>query len=846
MRGQFLLAYRYLTGRKTRLVLTTLAIVFGVAVLFGMNALLPGVMNAFRHTMISAAGKVDITLSSTSNNPFDQSALEKVNGVDGISASTGSLQRSIQIPASLGGTTDPITGSAAITLTGLDLASAPTVRRYQVDEGRFLQEGDAYAAVIGYNLANKMNLKPGDTLQIPSALGTASLEVVGVSGQFESTTTDEVYVPLPTAQEILHLPGQISAIDILLQAGSDKSAVESALLSTLGSQFKIGAVMVGSELNAALDLGQKMMWLFGVLALAMAAFIIFNTFRTVVAERRRDLGMLRAVGASKRTVMQLILTESVIQGVIGTAIGLVLGYLLAWGMIQSLASIVQTYMRVELGAPAITAQNLIASILLGIGFTVGSAYFPARSAMRVTPLEALRPVPQIIERRDTRRRAIIGLILIAAGLAGLLFGGFQLASFATLIFLLGLVLLVPVAVKPIANTFGALLSRIYARQGNLAQSNLNRQPGRAAVTASSMMIGIAMTIAMLGMITSVMDGFTNYLDKSLGADYLFMPASLVLGGGNLGAAPEFAARIEKIDWISGVTSLRLAASQANGNASLQVIGIDPQKYPVISGLEFSTGEPTAAFAALGSERAMIINGIFSTASGTKVGDRVTLDTPSGAQEYRVVGIAMDYLNAKLATGYISQANMEKDFHVTTDVLLMANSTGSADKTALETALDGAVKDFPAFTLIDSAAFKAEQMKTFKLAMSFMYALVLMLAIPGLIAMVNTLSINVIERTREIGMLRAIGSTRKQVRQMVFGESLLLSALGTSLGILVGLFLSYYLLKALIFSGFTLKFFFPGYGVLAAIAVGLIFGVLAAMIPARQAAATPIVEALRYE
>jgi len=128
----------------------------------------------------------------------------------------------------------------------------------------------------------------------------------------------------------------------------------------------------------------------------------------------------------------------------------------------------------------------------------------------------------------------------------------------------------------------------------------------------------------------------------------------------------------------------------------------------------------------------------------------------------------------------------------------------------------------------------------------MYLLVLVLAIPGLIAMVNTLSINVIERTREIGMLRAIGSTRKQVKQMVFGESLLLSALGTSLGILVGLFLSYYMVKALVFSGFELKFFFPGYGILTAVGVGLLFGVLAAMIPARQAAATPIVEALRYE
>lgn len=845
MRGQFLLAFRYLTGRKTRLVLTTLAIVFGVMVLFGMNSMLPGVMNGFRHTMITAAGKVDITVSSSSNNMFDQAVLARVIDVEGVSTATGSLQRSIQIPARLGGTTDPITGSAAITLTGLDLATANSVRRYQVDEGRFLHEGDEYAAVVGYNLARKMNFAVGDTLTLPSSLGTAELSIVGISSQFDGVTSDEVYVPLATAQEILHLPGLISAVDILLDAGVDKAALESDLIRALGSQFKIGAVMVGTELTAALELGESMMWLMGIMALAMAAFIIFNTFRTVVAERRRDLGMLRAVGASKRTVMQLIITESVIQGVIGTALGLVAGYLLAWGMLQAMSPLLQTFMRIELGRPTITTGNLIASIVLGIGFTVGSAYFPARSAMKVTPLEALRPTSQAVERRKTNLRAIIGLVLAVLGVAALILGELQVASFGTLLLLVGTVLLVPVAVKPVANTFGALISRMYARQGNLAQGNLNRQPGRAAVTASAMMIGIAITIAMVGMITSVTDGFMKYLDKSLGADYLFMPDSLVLGSGNLGAAPEFAARLNEIEGVSGVTSLRLASSQADG-ADLQVIGIDPLEYPEISGLEFSKGDSAAAFTGLENERAIIVNGIFSASSGINVGDVVKLNTPEGVLDYRVVGIAMDYLNAKLATGYISQTNLEQDFHVSTDVLIMANRAGGADEAAVNAAMQSAAANYPAFTLIDSAEFKASQLNTLNMAMSFMYLLILMLAIPGLIAMVNTLSINVIERTREIGMLRAIGSTRKQVKQMVFGESLLLSALGTALGILVGLFLSYYMVKALVFSGFELKFFFPGYGILAAIAVGLIFGVLAAMIPARQAAATPIVEALRYE
>ncbi len=845
MRGQFLLAYRYLTGRRQRMLLTTLAIVFGVAVLFGMNAMLPGVMNAFRHTMISAAGKVGLTISSSSNNTFSTDTLEKIKGITGVRAFTGVLMDSIQIPASLGGKTDPLTGSAAITLNGVDLASASTVRKFSVEEGRFLAAGDDQAAVISYNLARKMGLVVGDRLVIPSAQGKAALEVVGILNQLESSTTDEVYVPLPTAQQILHAPGQISGIDILLDAQAESSAVEQAILTALGPAYKIGAVEVGNELSAALEMGQNIMWVFGILALAMAAFIIFNTFRTVVAERRRDLGMLRAVGASKRTVLSLIVTESLIQGVIGTLLGLVLGYLIAYSILMGLSPMIQSFMRIELGAPVIEPANLIASILLGVGFTVASGYIPARAATRVTPLEALRPAPPAVERRAYRKRTLIGLLILAASLAGLVLGELALASLATLAFMIGLIMVIPAAVRPFANLFGALFTRLYKRQGNIAQGNLARQPGRAAITASAMMIGLAITIAMIGMVTSVFSGFFGYLDKSLGSDYLLMPSSLILGGGNLGAAPQFASGIGGVEGVAGVTSLRLAASQAK-NASLQMIGIDPQQYPLISGLEFSQGDPAAAYNALQTGRAVIVNGIFAASSAVKVGDTLTLDTPEGPQEYRVAGVGMDYLNAKLATGYISQRDMERDFNVTSDVLIMANREAGADEARVTAEIKALVADYPSFTLIDAAAFKAEQMKVFSSAQTMIYALVFMVAIPGLIAMANTLGINIIERTREIGMLRAVGSTRKQVRQMVFVESLLLSALGTTMGIIVGLFMSYYLVKALNFSGFKLEFYFPGLGVLTAIAVGLLFGVVAAMIPARQAAKTPIVEALRYE
>ena len=631
----------------------------------------------------------------------------------------------------------------------------------------------------------------------------------------------------------------------MLASGVDRTEVESAILNKLGPTFKSGAIEVGEELTSALTLGESMMWLFGIMALAMASFIIFNTFRTVIAERRRDLGMLRAIGATKRTLMGLILTESLIQGIIGTALGLLLGYLMSSLVLSAVSELIQNLMRVSLDKPVITSGNLVGSILLGIGFTVGSGYFPARSAMKVTPLEAMRPSLGAVEFKKHIRRAWWGGTMMVLAVIGLFLGDLKVAAVSGLLFFVGLILLAPVMVKPIADLFGKVTSWVYPREGKLAQSNLSRQPGRAAITASSMMIGLAICIAMFAMITSIEHSFISYLDKSLGTDYLLMPPSMVLGGGNLGANQELIDRIKDTDGVEAATSLRLATSETKG-AVLQMIGVDPVVYPQIAGLEFSKGDSQTAFSDMAKGRSMIVNGIFATTNGIEVGDQLTLKTPHGDKVYTVEGVGFDYLNAKIATGYISQAYLEEDFNSSTDLLLLVNRKPDSNEAQVTESLKNIVKDFPAFSLINASQFKDEQISMFSQIMSVFYIMILVLAVPGLIAMANTMSINVIERTREIGMLRAVGTTQKQIKNMVFAESVLLSSLGTTMGILVGLFLSDLFLKAISVIGFGDEFYFPTYGIILSIVVGLVFGILAALVPARQAAKTVIVEALQYE
>ena len=840
MRVLVKLAVRYLAGRRLRTALTTLAVVFGVAVIFGVNALLPTMVTMLEGSLLGVSGQVDLTISSATGETFRTDALAVARRTRGVAAASPALRRQVDLAALAGGDAT----APKVELVGVDVGTAELVRKYQMTAGRFLRQGDGRAAVVSQPFAAALKLGVGDEFLVPTPRGLIELQVVGIVA---ARGGDQLLVPLGTVQYEFLQPNRINTIDLALASGADRATVKANLEKALGPGYRVGSAALESAVFANIQIGLVGLNLFGILTLFMGGFLIFNTFRTSVVERQRDIGMLRALGATRRTIVGLIVIESTAQGVIGTAIGLALGYLFALAMVGAMQGMLEQFMRVRVQALVLPAEAFALAIGLGIGVTLIAGLSPAINASRVPVLAALRPhgAPPTVRRARIGKSTLVGGVLIALAMLGLLSGNANAAGLGALLCLAGLVAIAPALIRPVARFFEPALTLAFAREGLIAEGNVCRQPSRASVTASAIMIGLAIIVTVSGLLSSIEATFLNYLDRSLAADLILLPPSLVVWESNVGFGAEFERKLARIPGIGNWASLRHAAAQAE-DVSVQVLAFDPATYPRVSSLSFDQGD-AGAYAELNRGRTAIANPIFANTARLKVGDGVTVRTPDGPKRYRIVAVGSDYLAAKINTLYISQKNLAADFHKTEDILLLANLAPNAKPDRVKAAIAELLKSYPQITLHWGAEWRAEQRQLFAQMFAGLYVVLIVLIVPSLLGLINTLAIGVLERTREIGVLRAVGATRRQVRRLVLAESLLLSAAGAAFGMLAGLALGYGLTSLLAASmTSSLRYSFPAAGLVAAVAVALAMAVVASLLPARQAARLQIVRALQYE
>ncbi|MCC6976056.1 MAG: FtsX-like permease family protein [Anaerolineae bacterium] len=603
----------------------------------------------------------------------------------------------------------------------------------------------------------------------------------------------------------------------------------------------------------SLDLAVALMNSFGMISLFVGGFLIFNTYRAVLAERQHDLALLRMIGAARHHIAQLILTEALLQGVVGTCLGLISGWIFAGWLMRF---IYDTGIFPNIDLPAMSVPRLDALLpatALGIGTVLVSAYFPARRATTVSPLTALRPTSPQVDRRSARVGLVAGIVCVILGGLALVFGSLMV-PLAGLFVLTGAVLMMPSAIALVLPRLLPRMRHLFPRTADIAYGNIMRQRGRAAVTANSLMVGFAVFIASVTMVDAMYAYMIRLFTFHMVADYLIIDRDNMLTmitsnmDGQKVLNRQMVAKIRALTEVKSMMGVRVGATTYQGK-SLMLVGIDPTRSAVLRPNDFAAQSVSTerVLQILQEQRAVFVTLQVAKDFGLKLNDTLLLTTITGStQFYTVVGIVADITVGTGKLGLIlSHEHLREDFGIRDDLFLYLNLQSGSNLDSLQQLLRGNAM------LVDVKSFRQMGISGVTDFTKSVYILAAIVIIPALLGLINTLTISVFERTREIGIMRAIGSGQGYVQRIVLVETLFLSVLGAVVGIAVGLVCGASLVAMFAPATLTpmtgiMQFQFPGSGILIALIVGPTIALLTSLIPARRAAHLNIVESLRFE
>jgi putative ABC transport system permease protein len=583
---------------------------------------------------------------------------------------------------------------------------------------------------------------------------------------------------------------------------------------------------------------------FGFVAVFVGAFIIFNTYSITVAQRTREFGMLRTIGASRRQVLLAVLGEALIVGAIATALGLLGGIgfaaLLTWVFDLLGFGIPQT------GTP-VALRTVIWAIGVGLGVTVLAALTPAVRATRVPPIAALREGVSTSMQHRPWIRPVLAVIVFAASGVLLYYGVAGSGSLVlrllvgvaggAILFFLGVALVARYLVRPVVAVLGPIFSRL-GGAGKLALENTARNPGRTAVTAAALMIGVGLVVFVTILFGGLKESFAASVDRSVRGDLIIQAETF---GSPL---PREAVRaIEQVDGVELAAPLGVLPVQVNGSFTNVAIGVDPQALEQVYRFKWTQGDD-GLLGRLGTDGALVEKDIASS-NGLQPGSAITVQTQEGkTARFRVLGV---YDDPNLLNGIVvSNQALQPLFppgYTGINYIFVKDAPG-ADPAQVQQRVEEALKQFPVAKVQSNAQFKQDIESQVDQILAIFYALLAMSVIISLFGIVNTLVLSVYERTREIGMLRAIGTTRRQVRRMIRYESVIIAVLGGLLGVAVGIVFGYVMATALSDQGLT--FVLPVGSIVVFMVVAIVAGVIAAILPARRAARLDVLEALQYE
>jgi putative ABC transport system permease protein len=826
-----------LLAHKLRLALTALAIVLGVTFISGTFVLTDTLHNTFSNLFGNIYAKVDFQvrgvaqLGSGGNavrNELPESLLATVRGVPGVSAAEGQVTGYAQY---IGHNGKAIQTGGAPTL-GVSFDPYPQLSSLHLVAGG--PPTTSAEVVMDAGTAQKYDFSVGQQVRILTAGPTQTFTIVGIADFGTANNLAGATLAaftLPTAQSIAQETGKLDDINVVTAPGADKSAVQQAIDKVLppGVEVVTGQTVVNestSSVNQALGFFSTALLVFAFISLFVGAFTIFNTFSIIVGQRTRELALLRIVGANRRQIFRSVLGEAALTGLVSSVIGLGLGVLAAVGLEALLSGFGFT---LPPGSLVFEPRTAIVGLLVGVGVTVVAALGPARGAVRIPPVAALddrRSAPTASLRRrfiGGTALALVGVILLAVGLAK---PAIALVGIGAVCVFLGAAILAPAIARPVSSVIGRPLARLLGEPGKLGRENSMRSPRRTAQTAAALMVGLALVAAMSVFGASVSRSATSSADQAINADLIVTPT----GSGQLSNSA-----VSIASAVPGVTAnSTVYQGQFEFRSALsQLTAVSTDNLAATVNLRMTSGTS----AALGQGE-LLIDSTTAQNKHLAVGDTVAARFAlTGPTTLRIGGIYQ--ANALIGSYLVSSAFFLSHYPAQPPGALLLHTNGS---TAVDNAVTKALDPFPNVQVQTKAQFEQAQVSSINQILGLVYALLALAVLIALIGIVNTLMLSVFERTREIGLLRAVGMRRRQVRTMIRSEAVILAIFGAIIGIIIGTGMGIALVSSLKNQGIS-DIVVPWSSLVIFLVLAALLGLVAASWPARRAAKLDVLAAI---
>jgi len=854
-------ALRGLGGRKLRTVLTAVAIVLGVAMMSGAYVLTDTIDKAFNAIFVESYAGTDAVVSGKESGisfegeqaqppAIPEDVLQRVRGTDGVEVATGTVadfQTKLLKPN--GEAID--TGGAPAFAFGIE-----TQPQYERFNPLNVIEGDwpsgSSQVVIDERVAEDEKLAIGDRIGVAALRPAQDFEIVGVAkyGDLSSigSATFAIF-DVPTAQALLEKEGELDTVQAAAAGGVTADELTRRLREELGSSVTVRtgsaqATEDSDEISTFTQIIRYFLLTFAGIALFVGAFVIFNTLSITVAQRTREFATLRTIGATRRQVLGSVIIEALVIGLLASVIGLFAGLGLAIGLNQLFVALNFDLPQTE---TVFATRTIVVSLLVGTIVTLFAGLSPAFRATRVPPIAAVREGATLPRSRLSRWSPYIAAVTIVLAVFALSYGmlgsdlatgdRFVLLGVGVLALFIGVALLSSRLVVPLARVVGWPARRLGGAAGRLAEGNAMRNPGRTASTAAALMIGIALVTFVGVLAQGLRVSNSEAIEQQIQADLVVTSQD---GFTEFPAAVGDAAA--DIEGTSLVTDVRQDVAEVQGSGA-NLTGLDGSAINQVYDFRWTEGSD-AVLANLGSDGAVVPNNVAED-KDLGVGDRIVVRSPDNVRKaFAVRGIYDGSpFYPLLGTASVSQQAFDELYERPRNRFTLINVPGGPSQ-ASKARIENGLADFADTRVQTRQEWIDKEDAEISQFLLLLYVLLALSVIISLFGMVNTLALSVFERTRELGMLRAVGMTRRQARRMVRHESVITALIGAALGLPLGIFLAALVTQAL--SDYDLQFAIPGGALITFVIVSVIAGIVAAILPARRAARLRVLEALQYE